>query len=296
MRAWRILSVFLLTIASVSLNADCCLPFRLDVGAGYDYFRSLPEGSWEGNTGALIQANLSHELCFCDQNWGVQLGGSYGVYDWNGNRSAPSDRQSGTQQQAFVTVGGSWRTPCESGFNVGLVYDWMWNEKLGVFRLDANLDQLRFQAGYQLCCRDEFGLWGAFHLNTAHRDFQQIPVSFRGISQVNLFWRHTFANCAETKVWVGAPTSSSLMFDSGRSGQFTVGGMFYAPLTSRLGVEGHASYLHPHSADDGYRSWLYGANLYLGVTYAFGGSANCRKPYMEIANNSNFYVDTSLND
>lgn len=295
MIARRLLSVLFLSIASVALHADCCLPFRLDVGAGYDYFRSVPEGDWEGNTGALVQLNLSRDFCYCDQNWGVQFGASYGVYDWNGNGSAPSDRQSGTQQQAFISVGGSWRTPCESGFNVGLVYDWMWNEKLGVFRLDANIDQLRFQTGYQMCCRDEFGLWGAFHLNSTEKFSEQIPVNFRGISQLNLFWRHTFANCAETKIWAGAPISDSLMYDSGRSGQFILGGLFYAPLTNRLALEGHASYMHPHSDDDGLRSRSYGANIYLGLTYSFGGSVSCHRPYLEMANNSNFYVDTDLN-
>lgn len=295
MKTFRVLSVLLLSVFAGTASADCCLPFCAEIGAGYDYFRSLPEGDWEGNTGALVTANVGGDFCYCDQLIGVQLGGSFGIYDWNGNLSADSDLQSGTQKQAFVTAGFSWRTQCESGFNLGLVYDWMWNEKLGVFRPDVNVSQIRLQGGYQLCCRDEFGLWGAFHLCTAEREVEQIPIEFRGISQVNLFWRHTFENCAETKIWVGAPVSSSLMFDSGRSGQFIVGGSFYAPLACRLGIEGHASYMHPHSASDNLRSRLYGANIYIGLTYAFGGSGYCRKPYLEVANNSNFYLDTDLN-
>lgn len=295
MQALRVLGILFISFVGGVLSADCCLPFYFEVGAGYDYFRSLPDGNWEGNTGGLVKANIAKDFCYCDQLWVAQIGGSFGIYDWNGNTSAPTDRQAGTQQQGFVTAGLSWRTPCSSGFNIGLAYDWMWNKNLGVFRVDANVDQLRYQAGYQFCCNDEIGLWGTFHLRTAYRESQEVPVAFRAISQLNLFWKHIYANCAETKVWVGAPVSSSMMFDSGRSGQFIVGGSFYAPLAYRLGLEGHASYMHPHSADDDLRSSLYGANIYIGLTYAIGGSGYCKKPYLEIANNSNFYLDTDLN-
>lgn len=295
MDALRVLSFLLFSFVGVSLSADCGLPDYIEVGAGYDFFRSLPDGGWEGNTGGLVKANVGRNFSSCGQLWGAQIGGSFGVYDWNGNLSAPSDKQAGVQQQTFVTAGISCLTPCDSGFNFGLAYDWMWNKKLGVFRLDANIDQLRYQAGYQFCCTDEVGLWGSFHLRTSHQESEQIPVAFRAVSQLNLFWRHTFSNCAETKIWIGAPVSSSMMFDSGRSGQFIVGGSFFAPLSCRLGLEGHASYMHPHSASDGIRSRLYGANIYIGLTYSFGGSNNCRNPYLDVANNSNFYTDTDLN-
>src|SRR5690606_23936059 len=38
--------------------ADCRLPFGAEAGLGYDFFRSIPDGSWEGNTGAFASVNL----------------------------------------------------------------------------------------------------------------------------------------------------------------------------------------------------------------------------------------------
>lgn len=291
----RNLFIVLLSILGGELSADYCLPVCGEVGIGYDYFRGIPDGDWEGNTGGLTTVNIGKEFCLFDEQWGIQIGGSYGVYDWNGNLSAPSSRQSGTQQQAFITTGFSWRTCCESGFNFGLVYDWMWNKNFGIFRLQTNVDQLRFQGGYQFCNRDEFGLWGTLDLHWSERTSQQIPVTFRAISQINLFWKHIFANCSETKLWAGIPSKRSLMFSTGRAGKFILGGSFKTYFTDRLGLEGHASYMHPHSSSGAFKQRLYGANICIELTYAFGDYQCCKKPYLEVGNNSNFFVDTNLN-
>lgn len=288
----RIIYFCLFTAISGSLAADCCPPVNMEIGVGYDYFRSLPEGNWEGNTGGQVSVNLGSDIPFlCGPEYGLQLGGSYGYYDWHGRDSAPSNRQHSAQKQAFVTAGISRLTPCDSGINFGVAYDWMWNENFGIFGIDTNIDQIRFQTGYLICRSNEFGLWGTFDLHRSHRSSQQIPVTYRALSQINAFWRHIFDNCAETTVWAGIPQKKSLMFSSGRAGRFIVGGSFKAPLTNQLGIEGHATYMEPHKGSFSNRQRNYAANICIELKWSFDKNA----PYMPIGNNSNFLVDTNIN-
>jgi hypothetical protein len=208
----------------------------------------------------------------------------------------------GVQQQGFVT-GGLFSNPqylC--GFQAGVVVDWMFNENFGVFALNPSFGQLRFQAGYFAFDCNEFGIWGTVNLDTAHKKAFEIPVAFRAVSQASLFWRHIFDSCAETMVWVGFPYQKGLMAHGKRAGQYIVGGSFSVPLTSCLSVEAHGVYMGPTKTRSSPRFMNYDANVCIGLTYAFGnGSNNCcqirvARPYLPVANNSNFLVDTNLND
>ncbi|MCB1111156.1 MAG: hypothetical protein H7A37_00710 [Chlamydiales bacterium] len=288
----RALLLTLILVTAGDLRASF---FSGEVGLGYDFFRSLPEGTWEGNTGGLISFNVAADApCFCNSDYGVQFGSSYGVYDWHGRESAPTDRQQPAQQQVFLTAGIFRTADCDCGINYGIVYDWMWDTRIGVFGAEASIDQLRFQGGYTYCCNNEFGFFGTLDLHRAHRTSQQIPLTFRAISQINAFWRHLFANCAETMVWIGIPYKSSLMFTTGRAGKFILGGSVRAPLTDRFMLEGHAAYMEPHSAAGAIQQRYYAANICIELKYAFGSGCCGKQPYMPLANNSNFFVDTNV--
>jgi hypothetical protein len=103
-------------------------------------------------------------------------------------------------------------------------------------------------------------------------------------------------------VWAGVPYGKSLMFSGKRAGTFIVGGSFYAPLTTYLSVEGRGMYMGPQKNEGSPHFQSYGANICIGLSYAFGydGDGCCERaqarPYLPLANNSNFLVDTSLND
>lgn len=283
------------TGAFFTLAAENCIPFACEAGLGYDYFRSLPEGDWEGNTGGLASLNLCLPLPYVmDEGFGTQLGGSFGVYDWSGRGSSPSGNQTSAQQQAFVTAALFRRTPCCSGFNAGLAYDWMWNKNASVFGLQSSISQLRFQGGYVCDQTDEWGIWGTLDVHTSHRHSLGTPVSFRAISQVNLYWEHRFENCVRTMVWAGIPYKRSLMFTTGRAGRFILGASFHAPLTCRLSIDGHASYMRGHSAPGSLKQRTYAANLCFELKWAFGDVDCCAEPYMSIGNNSNFITDTNI--
>ena len=278
----------------------CPFPFEGDFTIAFDNFRSLPEGSYEGNTGAFASLNLATAVPFFScHGFGVQLGSSYGVYDWSGRTSQIIGNNKEVQQQTFLTTGLFRRTPFCSGINFGLVYDWMFNDNFGEFALSPTLAQFRFSGSYLFCCNNEFGLWGTVDTETAHKSTEGIPVSFRAISQINLFWQHYFANCANTVVWVGLPYKRSLMFSSGLAGRFILGASFRVPLTECLSIDGHASYMRPKSIHGPTEANDYASNICFGLTYSFGCSSKCIdkgfRPMMPVANNSNFISDTNIN-
>lgn len=287
---------------NVYAQEECCpptYPFVAEFFLDYDHFRGPADGTWNGNAGAVVGANVGVSIW---NGIGAQVGASYGVYDWNGRGPLGGRDSDSVQQQGFVTSGVFYKTPCCRGFMGGVVVDYMFNKNFGVFGLNPNIGQVRWQAGYLLCCKHEFGVWGAANINTTHKHAFEIPVRFRAINQVSLYYKHIFDNCAEAMVWAGIPYRRSLLISGKRSGNVLVGASFRAPLTSCLSVEGHGVYMSPQSNRYSHKFHNDAVNVSIGLTYAFGvGSCDCcelwrAKPYFPVANNSNFLVDTSLSD
>ena len=266
-----------------------------DVALAYDFFRSLPDGSWAGNTGAFTSLNFAVGLPKEEYGFGVQIGGSYGLYDWNGRGSNATGNSKAWQQQGFVTAGLLRMTPQCAGWNAGLVYDMMFNKEFGVFAVNSFIGQLRGQIGYLIKGGNEIGLWSAYGTQTSHREADEIPVKFRGISQANLFWSHYFKNSSQLTLWAGTPYRRGLMYTSGRAGQYIIGINFKAPLTRSLSVVGHGVYMAARSNPASQESRNYAANICFGLNYSFGGCKAGQRPYLPLADNSNFLVDTNLN-
>lgn len=264
------------------------LSYTLDVNTSYDYFRGMPDGSWNGNSGALIGANSGMTLFDCA---GIQLGGSYGLYNWEGRGNVVFTNPKAVEQVGFITVGAS-SSLCE--WNGGLVYDRMFTRHFGIYDLSPSIDQLRFQVGYTFCS-DEVGIWGTHSLTSSHKNALGLPVSFKAIGQMNLFWRHFFENNAQTNVWVGTPYENSLMFPHGKAGNFIAGFSFRVPLTQQLFLDGNGSYMVARTSHGVFQSRNYGSNICVGLTYGFSNGLDCELPYMQIANHSNFFVDTNTN-
>lgn len=263
--------------------------YSLELNTCYDYFRGMPDGSWNGNNGALIGGNAG--LCLFDYA-NLQAGGSYGLYNWDGRNNLVFSNPKIVEQIGFITVGIS-SSLC--GWSAGLVYDRMISEHFGIYDVSLNLDQLRFQVGYSFCS-EEFGVWGTGNLSNRQKDALGVPIRFKTIGQLNFFWSHFFQNCAQTTLWVGTPYQNSLMFPNKRAGKFTAGFSFRVPLTERFFLDGNGSYMAARKSSGSVQSRNYGANICLGLTYCFNsGPAGCDSPYMFIANHSNFFVDTDSN-
>lgn len=263
--------------------------YSLELNTSYDYFRGLPDGSWNGNNGALIAANGSFSVY---ERVDFQLGGSYGLYNWDGRGNVVFANPKKLEQVGFVTAGLS-STLCE--WKGGIVYDRLFTDHFGIYDLNPSIDQLRFQVGRSFCY-DEFGVWGTVALTTAHKKALGVPTTFKSIGQMNLFWRHIFENCSQTVLWIGMPYQNSLMFPHGRAGNFIAGFSFRMPLTSQLFLDGNGSYMAARTSHGVSQSRNFGSNICIGLTYCFTSDVECcESPYMSIANHSNFFVDTNEN-
>ena len=137
--------------------------YSLELNTCYDYFRGMPDGSWNGNNGALIGGNAG--LCLFDYA-NLQAGGSYGLYNWDGRNNLVFSNPKIVEQIGFITVGIS-SSLC--GWSAGLVYDRMISEHFGIYDVSLNLDQLRFQVGYSFCS-EEFGVWGTGNISNRQKD------------------------------------------------------------------------------------------------------------------------------
>lgn len=261
--------------------------FNLELNTSYDYFRGMPDGSWNGNSGGFFSANVGASLNDCVD---VQAGGSFGLYNWDGRENLVFKNPKAVQNEAFITVGFDYTA---GQFNAGLVYDRLFTKHFGIYDLNPSVDQLRFQGGYQFCC-EEFGLWGTIHLETSHKRALGVPIAFRAIDQINLFWSHYFENSAMTTMWLGVPYRNSLRFPHKTAGLVTAGFSFQAPLTERLYLDGHGSYMGSRKTFGIKQRINYAANVCIGITYLFGDECSSFT-YMKVANNSNFLVDTNLN-
>lgn len=271
-----------------------------EVNLAYDNFRGVPDGSWNGNTGGLIGLNFGINVF---DYFGAQMGGSYGVYDWYGRGAVGDANPATVQQQEFVTGGLFRRAPRGDGVQGAVLVDWMFNQDFGVFALNPTIGQLRMQLGYLLKNADELGAWGTVNLNTSHETTSSIPVTFRAISQISLFWRHIFENNAETMLWGGVPYKHSLEIPHKLAGQYLIGTDIHAPLNKYIRLDVHGVYMGPVGNSSSPQTFNYDANVTIGLTYAFPikGIPKCPRctkasPYLPIGNNSNFLVDTNLSD
>lgn len=265
-------------------------PIEMDFTLALDGFRSLPEGSFGGNWGALGALNLKAPLPY---SLSIQLAGSYGLYNWD--RKPSTFPEHSVQQQGFVTFATSRQTEESSGLNAGLAYDCMINRNFGVFAVNPFFYQIRGQTGYLMKGGNELGVWASYGINTAHEEAEQIPLRFRAISQVNLFWCHYYKNNGYTMIWAGTPYRRGLMYTSGRPGTFTLGAQFSVPMTSYFTIQGTAAYMGARKVEGIRPSLNYAADLSIGITYSFGKRRIIQGPYLTPANNSNFMADTNQN-
>ena len=247
----RLVSTFLLSILYFqSLFAS----YHLELNTSYDYFRGMPDGSWNGNNGALIAANVGKDLFDCVN---AQLGGSYGLYNWDGRGNLVFENPKIVEQIGFITVGFS-SSFCQ--WTGGLVYDRMMANHFGIYDLSPSIDQLRYQVGYSFC-DDELGFWGTIRLGRSLKYPLGVPTKFQAIGQMNLFWSHVFQNCAQTTLWLGIPYQDSLMFNGGKAGKFIAGFSFRVPLTERFFLDGNGSYMAARTRQGMAQSRNYGSNI-----------------------------------
>ena len=182
-----------------------------------------------------------------------------------------------------------------------IVYDGMINKNYGEFAESPYLSQIRIQTGYSINETEEIGFWCALHdRSDTHQVFNRLPITWQSINQYNLFWHHKYQEtAADTTFWIGVPEHSRLN-GHGSLGQLILGSSGSVPITDRLVLYGNAAYLMPSSHPSAAGSTEDG--FYVGFGIAAYTRRNARQasvrgnptePYLPVADNGTFFVDTS---
>ena len=282
-------------------TCDECPTHSLSAFFGYDTWRGVADDSWQNN-GLHVGLNYGSRLgCFSDfTGIGFQVGGSFGVYDWMGTDYRIAHNNV-AETQGFLTWGFFRKAQGSSGWNLGIVQDWMFNNNFGVLAQNPNLGQLRGQIGYATSSVNEIGVWGAVR---DKEDSQFVPGygerSYRPINQANAFWHHKWGQFGpDTWVSVGVPEHDRLA-GSGSLGDYIANAWATAPLSDYVSLYTQVMYMHASAAPGPQGSeedaWMFAA----GVSLYFGGNARsrtvagqCWQPLMPVANNGFFLVDTN---
>ncbi|MCE5266744.1 MAG: hypothetical protein LLG00_02525 [Planctomycetaceae bacterium] len=273
---------------------------------GFDAFKGISDSPGVSNFGAVTGFNSGWLLG--ESNFGLQLGMTYGVYDWDG-RTAPTVgglpttvSEAKSQQQTFLTMGFFRKSDEDHPLSFGLVYDYMFNEQWGVYGTHPTLGQWRGQVEWAFSEKNGVGVWGCVRDRYADSTVDvtggvPLTVTTRSVSQANMFWHHKFDYPAQTWLWVGAPQTDRLNGDESLYA-WTFGGAFQAPITERLAWYGNFEYAHPSASAGSVASNESAWNVGTGILWYFGGGAHSHQlngeratPYMPVANNSMFLVD-----
>jgi hypothetical protein len=193
----------------------------------------------------------------------------------------------GHRTQTFVTMGVFQRPT--SRVNWGVVYDTSFERYYDNFRFA----QWRGQAGYAVTGSDEVGTWFAKSAEGQDGHMGATAVRLDPISQVNAYTRHTWANHAQTTVWVGVANAHSnvvwVLPDNSASGHVLVyGSALDIPLSERFAVTGAANFITPSATGT--------VDAFLGLTYypgrgGFRAARNTFAPLTTVANNPTMAID-----
>jgi hypothetical protein len=285
------------------------------VYSGIDSFSGVTTGTYPGNTGVVTGFNLGGALLE-DRGIGWQLGGSYGLYNFEG-RTSPGSQIGSDTHQMFITAGVFRRADADRRFSWGVVHDWMITNNFGDFGNSPTLAQFRGQAAWALSAWNQVGVWSTIEDRYVTRSTGALgtPVAYQAIDQGNLFWDHQFgAYGATSRFSIGVPLNNRLQqtasgFPAGgfgnTLGSFIVSTNWNAPITTRMSLYANALYMKPSAYEGSTTAGAFAQaqefwNVSFGFAFSPGGNLRSKTiagrswmPYLPTANNSNFLIDAS---
>ncbi|HZZ29276.1 MAG TPA: DUF6666 family protein [Pirellulales bacterium] len=203
-------------------------------------------------------------------NWGVPVFPDLGITGQVGYEGTQSEFENidGARLQSFLTVGLFHRPWCESGWDGGVVFDWLHDDFFGD-RFD--ICQIRGQLGWQWNRCNEFGFWFA---TSVVNDF-----GFQTLDQYNFFYRRQFCSGGDVRIWGGFTGGNAGGFDGG-----LVGADFEVPLARRWALDGGFNYFIPTAkpGNGGFSEETW--NLGFNIVWYLGGTAQCYNPYRPLFN------------
>lgn len=265
---------------------------------GYGSWRGVSDGTGPNNNGLVYGANYGMPLGAVGEatGLGLQVGASYGLYDFMGRSSGYRDEQ--MQQQVFITAGLFRNADEFSRLSFGIVYDISVNSNFGQYAANPLLTQARGQIAYRLNEKHELGVWASVHA-TQDTVYVDGPLTFRAVDQINVFWHHKFDWGADGWTSFGIPDSSRLN-GQGSLGSYQFGANLLIPVGPKWAAYADLQYMVPSA-----RAGAAGASedsFYIGFGIMFYPGSNSRSqtmsakswlPWLPVANNGSFIVDSN---
>jgi hypothetical protein len=193
----------------------------------------------------------------------------------------------GHRTQTFVTLGVFQRP--SPRFNWGLAYDESYERYYDNFRFG----QWRGQAGYGVTDDNEVGAWFTKAAQGDSGHMGTTAVHLDPITQVNGYTRHTWANSAQTTVWLGMANAHNdvvWVFPANPRDTHVLvyGAELSMPLSDRFAVTGSANFLTPTSTGT--------VDAFLGLTFfpgrsSFRAAHNAFTPIVPVANNPTMAIN-----
>jgi len=204
------------------------------VFAGVHAFKGGLDQGQNGNFGFQEAVNFAGCL-WHEYGIGYQVGAQFVQSNLSGTNIANAFNNS--RQQDFLTAGLYHRPMCGQGFQGGAVFDWL-NDR---FYTTTRFAQVRAELSYIFPRGNEFGFWGAFA--TGHDQTLVIngtSLTFAPANMYNFFYRKTFENGDQGRIWGG--------FTDGSSG--ILGADYRVHMSNRWDVVGGFNYLIPEQGKD----------------------------------------------
>ena len=280
-----VLAVFLIATSAPARAQDGTLLENLDLFVGPEGSKQPQDLGINANMGIRFSGNVGFPLVSR-----FKLGGQVGVA---GNLSDAAvhvlDQIEGTssRNQIYITAGVFNRTGHR--FNWGLAYDALVEH----YYDDFQLGQLRGQVGYDVTDDNEVGVWFTKSVLGDDGKMAGTAVRLDPISQANFFYRHTWANHAQTTAWIGVAGGHHdvvWVFPANPRDEHVLvyGSELHMPLSDRFAIMGAANFLTPTATGT--------VDAFLGVAFYPGHSAmrrarNTYAPITDVANNPTFAVN-----
>lgn len=271
--------------------------------AGFEAFRGLPDADWGDNFGTRAGFQLGGSLPYLEEEGlGFQFGTSVGAYDFAGHSLNHRHLRS-IQTQEFITVGAFFKPRPRFPFRLAIAYDWMLNQNYSFYADSPIIEQVRGLVSYFVSPWDECGFWASYDSGKTEKKHRihdcQYRIAYRAIPQVNFFWRHSFGQGVESTVWVGTPIRNRLYReDSNRAGKYILGIECIVPFFESWAFTGKACYMQPGTSRGAIGAREYAADIVFSLVYFLDkkpiSERTLWKPYLPLADNSNFFVDTAL--
>jgi hypothetical protein len=226
------------------------------------------------------------------EDFGLQLGGSYGGYDFHGR--GERQRQAG-EQQVFITGGAfkRFRRCLDSlwdRFCFGAVYDLMIADNLGEQADGLTIGQIRGRAGLAFNECTEFGVFGSIGIENETLTFAERRV--RSLDQIAIYWRRVWDYGADTMLYFGfAEDPGEVLF--GLAGE--------CPLNDGIALFGNFHYILPSTQGGDFPLNSYTEefwNVSVGLTFYWGTRAprahiagDRWMPLIPLADNGSFALE-----